>query len=142
MSAALQIAQAAYPHQRVRLFIQDEGRVGLKPILRRVWAKMGHRPVIEQHRGYQWVYVYVFVEPATGQSEFLILPTVSIRAMQLALEEFNRAVNPTGQDVIVLLLDQAGWHTSPRLKVPNNVLLLNFPAYTPELSPLRLWWGR
>lgn len=122
--------------------MQDEGRVGLKPVLMRVWAPIGQRPIIEQHRGFEWVYVYVFVEPATGLSEFLILPTVSIEAMQVALDEFNRAMNPTGQDIIVLLLDQAGWHTSSQLKLPNNILLLNFPAYTPELSPAEPLVGR
>lgn len=100
-----------------------------------MWAPVGQRPVIDQHRGYQWVYVYVFVEPATGCSEFLILPTVSIEAMQLALKEFERAVNPGGNDRIVLLMDRAGWHTSPQLRPPSSILPVYFPPYTPELSP-------
>lgn len=108
----------------------------------RVWAPRGRRPVAVQHRGFKWAYVYVFVEPATGRSDFLILPTVSIEAMQVALEVFNRAMNPTTKDIIVLLLDGAGWHTSPRLTVPNNMLLVTFPPYTPELSPAEPLVGR
>ena len=101
----------------------------------RVWAPKGQRPIAVQHRGFQWVYVYVFVEPATGKSDFLILPTVSVEAMQVALQQFDRAMNPTGRDIIVLLLDGAGWHTSPQVRVPPNMVLINFPPYTPELSP-------
>ena len=86
----------------------------------RVWAPKGQRPIAVQHRGFQWVYVYVFVEPATGKSDFLILPTVSVETMQVALQQFNRAMNPTGRDIIVLLLDGAGWHTSPQVRVPPN----------------------
>lgn len=88
------------------------------------------------------MYPYVFVEPATGISDFLILPTVSIDAMSVALKEFNDDVNPTGKDVIVLLLDGAGWHTSPQVRVPPNMVLMHFPPYTPELSPAEPLVGR
>ncbi|WP_279326991.1 transposase [Deinococcus koreensis] len=142
VAQTLRTAQAAYPHQRVRLFVQDEGRAGLKPVLMRVWAKVGQRPIAVQHRGFQWLYVYVFVEPVTGTSDFLILPTVSTAVMQVALAAFNDAVNPTGRDIIVLLLDGAGWHTSPQLTVPPTMLLVTFPPYTPELSPAEPLVGR
>ena len=88
--------------------MQDEGRIGLKPQLRRMWAVKGKRPVIVQKRGYQWVYVYAFVEPKTGKTDFLILPTVSIALMQVALEAFSQKVNLGGDKIIVVLLDGAG----------------------------------
>lgn len=103
--------------------------------MKRLWALRGKRPVVAQRRKYQWLYAYIFVEPQTGQSEFLLLPSVNVQLMQLALKEFSRAIDPEGKQLIVLLLDQAGWHTSRKLKVPNNIFLLPFPAYTPELSP-------
>ena len=55
--------------------------------------------------------------------------------MQAALESFFRAVNPDGRKVIVLLLDNAGWHVSKRLLVPEGLVLCRIPAYTPELNP-------
>lgn len=119
----------------MRLWVQDEGRFGLKPVIRRVWALRGQRPIISQRRQYQWLYTYIFVEPKTGQSEFLLLPSVNITLMQIALREFNQAVDPLGQQLIILLLDRAGWHMSKKLKVPDNIFLLPLPAYTPELSP-------
>lgn len=91
--------------------------------------------MIVQRRKYQWLYTYIFVEPRTGQSEYLILPSVSVPLMQLALREFSHAVDPEKKQIIVLFLDQAGWHMSRKLKVPSNICLLPFPAYTPELSP-------
>ncbi|WP_168733673.1 IS630 family transposase [Deinococcus sp. Arct2-2] len=135
VEAALRTARAAYPEKQVRLWVQDEGRFGLKPVLKRLWALRGQRPVIAQRRRYQWLYTYIFVEPLTGQSDFLIFPSVSVPLMQVALDEFSRAVDPHQQQLIVLLLDQAGWHTSQKLEVPPNLFLLPFPAYTPELSP-------
>ena len=39
------------------------------------------------------MYTYIFVEPKTGASDFLILPSVSIEWMEKALEEFVRMLS-------------------------------------------------
>ena len=46
-----------------------------------------------------------------------------------------------GQDKrIVLPLDQAGWHMSDKLEVPEGIHVLPMPLYSPELqSAERLW---
>ncbi len=52
----------------------DEHRVGLKPILRKVWSKIGMRPeAIVSHR-YEWLYVYGFVKPKTGETRWYLIP--------------------------------------------------------------------
>lgn len=40
----LQPVATAYPHAHVELWATDEHRIGLKPLLRRIWAPMGQRP--------------------------------------------------------------------------------------------------
>lgn len=41
---------------------------------------------------------------------------------------------------ILLVLDQAGWHKSKGLEVPDNIELMYLPPYSPELNPVeRLW---
>lgn len=40
----------------------------------------------------------------------------------------------------VLLLDQAGWHLSGRLVVPENITLLPLPPKCPELNPVENIW--
>ena len=58
--------------------------------------------------------------------------------MNLFLAAFAQQLEP---DVhAVLVLDQAGWHGSPRLIVPDNVTLLPLPAYSPELNPVERVW--
>ena len=44
----------------------DEHRIGLKPILRGIWAPKGERPIALSHHRYEWLYVWGFVEPVTG----------------------------------------------------------------------------
>jgi len=58
--------------------------------------------------------------------------------MALHLEEISLAVAPGAH--AVLLLDQAGWHLSTDLVVPNNITLLPLPAKCPELNPVENIW--
>jgi putative transposase len=58
--------------------------------------------------------------------------------MNLFLASFARQLEPGTHAVLVL--DQAGWHGSPRLVVPGNVSLLPLPAYSPELNPVERVW--
>jgi hypothetical protein len=36
--------------------------------------------------------------------------------------------------IALLILDGAGWHGSPRLHLPDNIVLLPLPPYSPELN--------
>jgi len=40
----------------------------------------------------------------------------------------------------VLILDQAGWHTTNKLAVPENITLLSLPPRSPELNPVENIW--
>jgi hypothetical protein len=132
--------QAAYPDAVVEVWAQDESRLGLKPIVRRVWSPKGVRPRAVGHHRYQWLYLSGLVQPGTGQTEWLLLPRVNTVAMQLALDEFARSSQVGSAKQVVLVLDNAGWHTSAQLVVPNGIHLLHLPAATPELQPAeRLW---
>ena len=118
----------------------DEHRLGLKPVLRRVWALRGQRPVVPVYHRYQWLYGYCFVRPATGQSCWLILPTVNAQVFSLALAHFAKEVKAGEEQRILLVLDQAGYHTAKQVVVPRGIELEFLPPYSPELQPVeRLW---
>lgn len=118
----------------------DEARSGLIPILRKVWAKKGERPVAKGRRSYKWVYVYGFVHPATGRTFWLILPTVNVETFNLALKEFAEYAVINKKNQVVLAIDRAGWHTSAKVKLPEGLHLEPLPPYSPELQPVeRLW---
>jgi transposase len=124
----------------VEVWAQDEARLGLKPLLRRVWTLPGERPLALSWHRYEWLYVYAFVHPSSGRTEWFILPTVSAEVMSVALAEFARAVGAGPDKTIVLVLDGAGWHEANDVVVPDGIVLVTLPAYTPELQPAeRLW---
>ncbi len=76
----LEELKRAYPGSEVQLWAEDEARLGLrKPVIRRVWAPVGKRPVAQFERGYKWTYLYGFVRPESGEEVYwLILPTRSM----------------------------------------------------------------
>ncbi|HKF37786.1 MAG TPA: IS630 family transposase, partial [Ktedonobacteraceae bacterium] len=132
--------QQAHPHAQVELWAMDEHRVGLKPVIRRIWARRGQRPVIHVHQRYEWLYVFGFVHPGTGESQWLLLPSVNVEVFSLALRHFARAVGAGLHRHIVLVLDRAGWHKSEEVVVPEGIHLVFLPPYSPELQPCeRLW---
>jgi hypothetical protein len=60
---------------------------------------------------------------------------VSIPVCAAALRAFAHAVGAGPKQHLVLVLDQAGWHTALRLRLPDHVHLLFLPAYSPQLQP-------
>lgn len=62
----------------------------------------------------------------------------NIQTMSLHLAEISAEVAP-GRHA-VLLLDQAGWHMSARLRVPANRTLLALLPKCPELNPAENIW--
>ena len=66
------------------------------------------------------------------------MPEVNIEAMNEHLAEISRWVSVGA--IALLVLDGAGWHSSPRLSVPDNIVLLSLPPYAPELNPIENIW--
>jgi hypothetical protein len=124
----------------VELWCEDEARLGLKPVARRVWALKGCRPKSCGRQRFQSLYVYGFARPATGRNLCLFLPKANAELMGEALAEFARWADPEGKKVLVLLVDNAGGHVAKALKVPANVRLYPLPPCTPELQPAEHLW--
>jgi hypothetical protein len=122
----------------VEVWFQDESRFGQQGSLTHVWAKRGSRPACPRQTEYKWVYLFGAVCPATGQSSGYLMPTSDTYCMNLHLAEISRTAGP---DVhVALVLDQAGWHGSKGLNIPDNITLVPLPAYSPELNPMELVW--
>ena len=68
----------------------------------------------------------------------MILPACNTEAMNLHLAEIAKTVAPGTH--AVLLVDQAGWHLSARLVVPNNITIIPLPPKCPELNPVENIW--
>lgn len=128
----------AGPEQRPDcIYFMDEGRFGLKSTYTRTWTRRGCTPSVRVIQGYKNFYAYSCVSPESGNHFTLFLPETNSEMMSLFLEEFSK--EHQGEQVLVIL-DQAGWHMSKDLHIPENIELLYLPPYSPELNPVeRLW---
>jgi hypothetical protein len=122
------------------VWAEDEARLGLKPITRRVWWRKGCRPRSCGQTKYEWLYVYGFARPATGDTFTVLLPRVKVAHMAEALSAFATRADPGGTKVLVLVVDNAGWHRAKGLTVPSNIRLHFLPPCTPELQPVEPFW--
>jgi transposase len=119
------------------VFFFDESRFGLHPTIGRCWARKGVRVSAPVNPNYQNFYVYSGVSPLTGDAFSIFLPWVNTEMMNLYLAEMAAAF-PDKE--IMLIWDQAGWHKSNSLKVPDNIVLKSLPPYSPELNPVEKLW--
>jgi hypothetical protein len=100
--------------------------------LTRIGAKRGPRPRIKRARRFPWASLFGAICPARGTGAALVMPSVSIEALNQHLAEISQSVSLGA--IALPVLDSAGWHGSPRLVVPANIVLLPLPPDAPELN--------
>ena len=113
-------------------------RVGQKNSTVYQWARRGTRPRQPADQRYANAYLFGALCPQRDTGAALILPQSNTHAMELHLAEISATV-ASGAHAIVLM-DQAGWHTTSQLKVPDNLSLVFIPPATPELNPAENVW--
>jgi transposase len=130
--------QAAHPDKRIEIWFQDEARFGQQGTIARVWAKRGSRPRAVKQTRYDWVYVLAAACPQTGRTAGLISPHLNTEVVNVFFEQMAAEID---DDVhVVLIWDQAGFHTSAQLRPPDNITLISLPPYSPELNPMENLW--
>jgi hypothetical protein len=122
----------------VEIWFQDEARIGQKNGRVRQWARRGSRPRQPADQRYDNAYLFGAICPARAKGAALALPYADTFAMQLHLDEISRHVAAGAH--AVLLLDRAGWHTTAKLDMPNNITPIFLPSRSPELNPVENIW--
>jgi hypothetical protein len=118
--------------------MEDEARLGLhESMTRRCLTAFGVKPLQPVLPRYEYFWLFGAVEPLTGEALFLEMPALDSACFQAYLSEFSLAYPDS---LNLLVLDGAPAHIAKRLQIPDNVLLVRLPPYSPELNPVeRLW---
>jgi transposase len=87
---------------------------------------------------YDNTYLFGAVCPARDTGAALVMPRANTEAMQHHVAEISQTVAPGAHAIV--LMDQAGWHTTPKLEVPDNLSLVFIPPASPELNPAENIW--
>ena len=83
------------------------------------------------------MWLYGLVEPMSGKSffyEFCHLDSICFeKYLELFSEEYSN-------DFHIIQLDNGSFHQALNLSIPDNIMLLFQPPYTPQVNPIeRLW---
>jgi len=121
----------------VRLLCQDESRFGILPTTRRRITASGVKPIAQVDYHYHWFYLYGAVEPLTGEHFLLELPQLNADNFQIFLDQLSCA---NSESLNVMLLDNGRFHRANSLIIPQNIVLIFLPPYSPELNPIERFW--
>lgn len=115
----------------------DEARFGLINWHKKRYRHLGERPRYTVQRKYEWSWLYAAVEPATGESFCLYLPSLDGDCFKVFLDQLSCTYR---EHHLVLVMDNAPAHVTRSLALPGNISLLPLPPYSPELNPVERWF--
>lgn len=127
--------------KEITLWVYDEMRYGLHPLVRRMWSLVGHRVIAPVNRRFKWGYLFGAVSIEGGHSEFLYADGLS-KGMDAAFIKQISESDPDKDHIIIG--DGAGFHHKENQEngnaVPGNVHIITLPPYSPELNPIEKLW--
>lgn len=122
---------------KVRFFCGDETRLGLKTLGGRKITARGVKPMGQVQWKFEATYLYGIVEPKTGSHFFFEFSHLNTDCFQVFL---NLVAQQFKEELLMIQLDNAGFHKAKRLQVPSNIILLFQPPHCPELNPIEQVW--
>jgi hypothetical protein len=116
---------------------QDEARFGRMAKAKRCWAPKRCRPVMLNGYEREFVYAYGAVSPREGDFDWKMCAQMNTQRMSEFLVQVARRYST---EFIIMVVDGASSHRAKDLVIPENVVLLPLPAYSPELNPQEHIW--
>ena len=103
-----------------------------------MWAPKGTRPSAIRQQQFECAYIFGATCPAQDKALGLVLPLANTKGM---IEHLRLISQQTPKDrLAIVVMDQAAWHTTSKIKCFDNVIPLSLPPYSPELNPVEQLW--
>lgn len=121
----------------VNIYCQDESRLGLITKQKRVLTLKGIKPVGKYKHSYKYFWLWGSFSPITGDAHYMISDGVSKNAFIAYLEDLS-TFKP--RELKILIIDNAAFHSTRDVDLPENIILIPIPPYCPELNPAEKMW--
>jgi DDE superfamily endonuclease len=119
------------------VFFEDEAAFGRMNHVRKSWVYRKDRAIVKKQLIREYIYAFTAVCPQTGETCSIISPVCNTSAMNQLLIETSTSFSNYR---ILMIMDSAGWHTTNKLELPENISILPLPPYSPELNPTEHLW--
>lgn len=121
----------------MNLYFQDESRFGLMTHLGKYLTAKGVKPIVNFQHKFKTTYLYGSYSPLNGDSFVWEINGVDTIIFESYLKAFSR-YKPKEYKIVVI--DNAGFHSTKNIEIPDNIFLLRIPPYAPELNPCEQVW--
>lgn len=121
----------------VNIYCQDESRIGLITKQKRVITLKGIKPIGKYKHSYQYFWLWGSFSPITGDAHYMISDGVSKNAFIAYLNDLS-LLKP--KELKLIIIDNAAFHSTKGIELPENIILIPIPAYCPELNPAEKMW--
>ena len=99
----------------------------------------GVKPKCKFQQVFISTYLFGSFSPITGDHFILEMPQCNSVTFQIYLDEFSKQRET---ELKVIVLDNGAFHKAKSLKIPENIILIFLPPYSPELNPAEKIWAK
>ena len=121
----------------INIYFQDESRFGLMTKQKRVLVSKGVKPIGKYQHSYKWLWLWGCFSPMTGEAFYWETSHVGNDLFEAFLNDFSMS---RPNELILLVIDNAGFHACQNINIPDNIKLIRIPPYAPELNPAEKVW--
>ena len=121
----------------VNMYFQDESRFGLMTHVGTCLTAKGIKPIVTYQHAYKSTYLYGSFSPINGDAFIMEIDGVDTKVFEAYLHEFSKQKH---EELKILIIDNAGFHSTKNISIPENIILVNIPPYSPELNPAEKIW--
>ncbi|QTD39364.1 IS630 family transposase [Polaribacter batillariae] len=125
-------------YKSIHLYFQDESRFGMFTKNGRALTVKGVKPICPFQQVFKSTYLFGAFSPITGDKFLLEYPNCNADIFELFLNELSKE-NPI--ELKVMVVDNAAFHKAKKIKIPDNIVLIFQPPYSPEVNPAEQIWA-
>ena len=97
----------------------------------------GIKPIVSYQHKFANTYLYGSYSPINGDSFVWEVEGVSNAIFEKYLHDFS---SHKEEEFKIVIIDNAGFHATKNIKIPENIFLVRIPPYYPELNPCEQIW--
>ena len=120
------------------LYFQDESRFGLKTHIGRCLTARGVKPIVKYQHAFKNTYLYGSFSPINGDAFVYEIEGTTSEIFYSYILEFSK-YKPN--ELKIIIIDNAGFHSLSKYKIPENIVFIRIPPYSPELNHSEKIWA-
>ena len=98
----------------------------------------GVKPIVKYQHAFKNTYLYGSFSPIDGDMFVYEIEGTTSEIFYQYLLEFSKH---RPDEFKIIIIDNAGFHSLKKYKIPENIALIRIPPYSPELNPSEKIWA-